>query len=191
LRRRFVEFFSICSSFLAKQAGHGDQALADRLTLLPIESVTWARGLKGRHCSDDEVEKIVALTLIMRRLALRLSARAHSRPLALPEPIARSIGPVIEKERKEFQRLADAVTQVFREESTRLPIPSTNVARESFRNALQEVKSQNLLAGQSLDSIRSFLQLAHRLNVIADDLETCRNQTLSLTLERYWDDYSL
>ena len=80
--------------------------------------------------------------------------------------------------------VADALTRVFREGSTRVPIPSTNAARESFRNALQEVRSQNLLAGQSLDTVRSYLALAHRLDVTADDLETCRDQTLSLALER-------
>ena len=37
----------------------------------------------------------------------------------------------------------------------------------------------------------SYLSLAHRLDVIADDLETGRDQTLALALERYWDDYSL
>jgi hypothetical protein len=47
------------------------------------------------------------------------------------------------------------------------------------------------IAAQSLDSVRGYLALAHRLDVIADDLETCRDHTLSLTLERYWDDYSL
>jgi hypothetical protein len=36
--------------------------------------------------------------------------------------------------------------------------------------------------------VRSYLLLAHRLDVIAD--ETCRDQTLSLALERYRDDYS-
>ena len=191
LRKRFIEFFSTCSSFLTKQPGHGDDAFADRLTLIPIESVSWAKGLKGRHCPDSEVEKIVALTLTMRRLALRLSARAHAQPPALPESIARSIDPVVEKARKDFGVVADALTRVFREGSTRVPIPSTNAARESFRNALQEVRSQNLLAGQSLDTVRSYLALAHRLDVTADDLETCRDQTLSLALERYWDDYSL
>jgi hypothetical protein len=35
------------------------------------------------------------------------------------------------------------------------------------------------------------LAVAHRLDVIADDLEACRNQTMSLPLDRYWDDYSL
>jgi hypothetical protein len=63
--------------------------------------------------------------------------------------------------------------------------------RESFRNALQEVRNQNMLTGQSLEAVRSYLSLAHRLDVIADDLETCRDQTLSLSLERYWGDYSL
>jgi hypothetical protein len=43
LRNRFVEFFSICSTFLSKQHGHGDDPLSDRLSLLPIESVNWAR----------------------------------------------------------------------------------------------------------------------------------------------------
>ncbi|HEX4200812.1 MAG TPA: FUSC family protein, partial [Chthoniobacterales bacterium] len=38
LRNRFVEFFSICSTFLSKQPGHGDHPLCDRLSLLPIES---------------------------------------------------------------------------------------------------------------------------------------------------------
>jgi phosphate uptake regulator len=63
--------------------------------------------------------------------------------------------------------------------------------RESFRNALQEVRNQNMLTGQSLEAVRSYLSLARRLDVIADDLETCRDQTLSLSLERYWGDYSL
>jgi len=147
--------------------------------------------LKGRHCPDSEVEKILALTLTMRRLALRLSARAHTQPPALPETIAKLIDPAVENARTDFRMLADALTRVFREGSIRVPVPSTNPARESFRNALQEVRSQNLLTSQSLDSVRSYLSLAHRLDVIADDLETCRDQTLSLALERYWDDYSL
>ena len=191
LRKRFIDFFSICSNFLTKQPGHGNDALSDRLTLIPIESVSWAKGLKGRHCPDSEVEKILALTLTMRRLALRLSARAHSQPPPIPESIARLIDPAIEKAREDFRMIADALTRVFREGSTRVPVPSTKAARENFRNALQEVRSQNLLAGQSLEPVRSYLALAHRLDVIADDLETCRDQTLSLTLECYWDDYSL
>jgi len=180
LRKRFIEFFSTCSNFLTKQPGHGDDALSDRLTLIPIESVSWANGVKGRHCPEIEVEKIVALTLTMRRLALRLSARAHAQPPALPESIARLLDPVVKKARDNFRVIADALIRVFHEGSTRVPIPSTKAARESFRNALQEVRRQNLLVGQSLESVRSYLSLAHRLDVIADDLETCRDQTLSL-----------
>ncbi len=191
LRKRFVEFFSTCSNFLSKQPGHGHNALSDRLTLVPIESVNWAKGLKGRHCPESEVEKIVALTMTMRRLAARLSARAHAQPPAWPESIARLINPAAEKAREDFRMIADGLTKVFREGSSRVPIPSAKAARENFRNALQEVRSQNLLAGQSLVSVRSFLSVAHRLDVIADDLETCRDQTLALALERYWDDYSL
>jgi multidrug efflux pump subunit AcrA (membrane-fusion protein) len=48
-----------------------------------------------------------------------------------------------------------------------------------------------LLAGQSLETVRSLLSLAHRLDVIADDLEIYRNQALALTIERYWGDYSV
>ena len=64
-------------------------------------------------------------------------------------------------------------------------------ARESFREVLEEVQRKNLLAGQSLEVIISFLSLSHRLEVIADDLESCRNQALALTIERYWGDYVL
>jgi hypothetical protein len=127
----------------------------------------------------------------MRRLALRLSARAHAQPPAIPESIARLIDPVVEKAREDFRTITDALARVFREGSTRVPIPSTKATRESFRNALQEVRSQNLLPGLRLESVRSYLSLAHRLDVIAEDLETCRDQILSLGLERYWDDYSL
>lgn len=191
LRKRFTDFFSISSNFLTKQPGHGDEVLSERLTFIPIESVSWAKGLKGRPCPEGEVEKIVALTMTMRRLARRLSARAHAQPPVLPESIARLIDPVVGKARDDFRMIADALTRVFREGSTQVPIPSTNAARESFRNALQEVRSQNLLSGQSLESVRSYLSLAHRLDVIADDLEICRDQTSSLALEHYWDDYSL
>src|SRR6516162_8251262 len=87
-----------CSNFLTKQPGHDDEVLSETLTLIPIESVSWAKGLKGRHCPESEVEKIVALTFTMRRLALRLSARAHASPsLALPEEVARLIDPVVKK----------------------------------------------------------------------------------------------
>jgi hypothetical protein len=127
----------------------------------------------------------------MRRLALRLSTRAHAESPALPEGIVRLIDPVVEKARENFRITCDALTRVFREGSTRVPVPSTRAARENFRNALQEVRNQNLLAGQSLETVRACLSLAHRLDVIADDLETCHDQTLSLLLERYWDDYSL
>jgi hypothetical protein len=78
LRKRFIEFFSICSNFLAKPPGHGDKALSDRLTLIPIEAVSWVRGMKGRHCPESEVEKMLALTVTMRRRALYLSARARA-----------------------------------------------------------------------------------------------------------------
>ena len=70
-------------------------------------------------------------------------------------------------------------------------MPSAEEARESFREILQEVRSQTLLANQSLETVISFLSLSHRLEVIADDLESCRNQALALTIERYWDDYIL
>jgi hypothetical protein len=46
-------------------------------------------------------------------------------------------------------------------------------------------------ADQSLETVISFLSLSHRLEVIADDLESCRNQALALTIERYWADYVL
>jgi uncharacterized membrane protein YccC len=191
LRNRFVEFFSICSTFFSKQPGHGDNSLSDRLSLLPIESVNWVRGLKGRHCPESEVEKIMGLTMTMRRLALRLSERARIKPSPLPESIAQLIDPVVEEAREEFRTIADGLTKVFREGSTKVQIPSAKVARENFQTALQQVRSQNLLAGQSLESVTSYLSLANRLDVIADDLEACRNQTVSLTLDRYWDDYSL
>jgi hypothetical protein len=191
LRKSFTDFFSICSNFLTKPPGHDDEVLCETLTFIPIESVSWAKGLKGRHCPASEVEKIVALTLTMRRLALRLSARAQARSPALPEEIARLIDPVVEKARENFRKTSDALMQVFRGGSTRIPVPSTHAARDSFRTALQEVRNQNLLIGKSLEVARSYLSLAHRLDVIADDLETCRDQTLSLALERYWDDYSL
>jgi hypothetical protein len=191
LRKRFVDFFSICSNFLARPPGHDDEMLSERLTLIPIECVNWAKGLRGRHCPEAEVQKLVALTMTMRRLALRLSVRAHAQAPALPEGIARLVEPVVEKARENFRITSDALMQAFSEGSTRVPVPSIRTTREGLRNALQEVRNQNLLVGQNLEAVRSYLSLAHRLDVIADDLETCRDQTLSLSLERYWGDYSL
>jgi hypothetical protein len=191
LRKRFVDFFSICSNLLAKPPGHGNEMLSQRLTMIPIESVSWVQGLKGRHCPEAEVQKLVALTLTMRRLALRLSARANAQSPAFPEAISRLVDPAVEKAREGFRTTADALTRVFREGSTRIPVPSTRTTRESFLDVLQEVRNQNLLVGQNLETVRSYLSLAHRLDVIADDLETCHDQTLSLILERYWGDYSL
>lgn len=191
LRKRFVDFFSICSNFLARPPGHDDEMLSERLTLIPIECVNWAKGLRGRHCPEAEVQKLVALTMTMRRLALRLSVRAHAQAPALPEGIARLVDPVVEKARENFRITSDALMQAFSEGSTRVPVPSIRTTREGLRNALQEVRNQNLLVGQNLEAVRSYLSLAHRLDVIADDLETCRDQTLSLSLERYWGDYSL
>jgi uncharacterized membrane protein YccC len=191
LRKRFIEFFSICSNFLAKAPGHGDEMFSERLTLIPIEAVSWVRGLRGRHCPGTEVEKVVALTVTMRRLALDLSNRARRQWPALPESIARLVDPSVQKAKEEFRATSAALANVFREGSTRLAVPSTKAVRESFRNILQEVRRQDLLAGQSLETVRSLLSLAHRLDVIADDLEICRNQALALTIEHYWGDYSL
>jgi uncharacterized membrane protein YccC len=191
LRKRFIEFFSICSNFLAKPPGHGDKALSDRLTLIPIEAVSWVRGMKGRHCPESEVEKMLALTVTMRRLALYLSARARAQLRGRPKSIAHVVDPSIEKAREEFRTTTEALITVFREGSTRVTVPSTKAARESFRNTLQEVHRQDLLADQNLEAIRDFLSFAHRLDAIADDLELCRQRALSLAIERYWDDYSL
>jgi uncharacterized membrane protein YccC len=191
LRKLFVDFFSICSNFLAKPPGHGDQMLSERLTLIPIECVNWAKGLKGRDCQEAEVQKLVALTLTMRRLALRLSTRADAQPPELPEGIATLMDPILEKARESFRTTSEALMRVFQDGSTRIPVPSTRATRESFRNGLQVVRNQNLLVGQNLEAVRSYLSLAHRLDVIADDLETCHDQVLDLALERYWGDYSL
>ena len=186
-----MEFFSICSNFLAKSPGHGDELLSERLTLIPVEAVSWVRGLKGRHCPETEVEKMLAFTVTMRRLALDLSNRARRQVPALPESIARLIDPGIEKAKEEFRTTSDALATVFRDGSTRFAVPSTNAVREGFRKILDEVRREELLAGQSLETVRSLLSLAHRLDVIADGLEICRNQASALTIERYWGDYSL
>ena len=80
---------------------------------------------------------------------------------------------------------------IFREGSTRVDVPTAQEARESFREALEEVRRKGLLADQSLETVISFLSLSHKLEVIAEDLESCRNQALDLRIERYWEDYVL
>jgi len=191
LRKRLIEFFSICSSFLAKPPGHGDEALSSRLTLIPIEAVNWVRGLQGRNCPETEVEKLQRLTVTMRRLALHLSSRARRDRPALPESITRLVDPCVLKARGKFREISEGLGNVFREGSTRVDVPSVEKARENFRDILQEVRRQNLLSDQSLETVISFLSLSHRLDVIANDLESCRTQTLALTIERYWGDYTL
>jgi p-hydroxybenzoic acid efflux pump subunit AaeB len=191
LRKRLVEFFSIGSNLIASPPGHGEEALSKRLPLIPIEAVHWVRGLQGHSCPQDEVAKMLALTVMMRRLALHLSNRARREAPDLPENITRLVEPCVQKTREEFRETSEALANVFREGSTRVAVPSTAAARESFRGVLQEVRKQNLLADQSLKTVISFLSLSHRLDVIADDLEICRSQALALTIERYWGDYSL
>jgi hypothetical protein len=134
---------------------------------------------------------MLALTVIMRRLALHLSNRARREAPALPENITSLVEPCVQKTREEFCKTTDALANVFRVGSAQVAVPSTGTARESFRAVLQEVRSQNLLADQSLETVISFLALAHRLDVIADDLDICRTQAVALTIERYWGDYSL
>ena len=70
-------------------------------------------------------------------------------------------------------------------------MPTALEARESFRKVLQEVRTRGLLADQGLQAVTSFLSLSHRLEAIAGDLESCRNQVLALRIEDYWDDYIL
>ena len=55
-------------------------------------------------------------------------------------------------------------------------MPTAEQERESFRDMLREVRTKDLHADQSLETVISFLSLSHRLEVIADDLESCRNQ---------------
>lgn len=191
LRKRFIEYFSICSNFLAKSPGHGDTAQCERLTLIPIEAVSWVKGLKGRHCPESEVEKLLELVVTMRRLALYLTTRARLQLPPLPENIAHVVDTSVHEAREEFRKIPEALITVFREGSTRVEVPSMKAAHEDFRTALQQVRSQGLLVDQGTDSVRSLLSLAHRLDVISEDLELCREQTLALKIEQYWDDYSL
>jgi uncharacterized membrane protein YccC len=191
LRKRLIEFFSICSNLIASPPGHGDEALSKRLPLIPMEAVHWVRGLQGRSCPQGEVANMLTLTLTMRRLALHLTNRARREAPALPENITSLVEPCVQKTREEFCKTTDALANVFRVGSTQVAVPSTGTARESFRAVLQEVRSQNLLSDQSLETVISFLALAHRLDAIADDLDICRTQALALTIERYWGDYSL
>ena len=95
LRKRLIEFFSICSNLIASPPGHGDEALSKRLTLIPIEAVHWVRGLEGRSCPQGDVAKMLTLTVMMRRLALHLSSRARSERPALPEGITRLVDPCV------------------------------------------------------------------------------------------------
>jgi hypothetical protein len=156
-----------------------------------MEAVSWVRGLKGLNCPEAEVEKLLRLTVTMRGLALHLSSRARREIPALPENITRLVDPCVLKARERFREISEGLGNVFREGSTRVDVPSVEKARESFRDILQEVRRQNLLSDQSLETVISFLSLSHRLDVIADDLESCRTQTLALTIERYWGDYTL
>jgi hypothetical protein len=130
------------------------------------------------------------LILTMRGLALRLSSRARREGPAMPESITRLVDPCVLKAREKFREISEALGVVFREASTRVDVPSAE-ARQSFRDTVQEVRRQNLLVDQSLETVTSFLSLSHRLDLIANDLETCRNLALALTIERYWDDYVL
>src|SRR5260370_17092256 len=41
LRKRFIEFFSICSNFLSKPSGHGAKPLSNLLPLIPLQPLTW------------------------------------------------------------------------------------------------------------------------------------------------------
>lgn len=191
LRKRLIEFFSICSNFLAKPPGHGDEALSSRLTLIPIEAVNWVRGLQGLNCPETEVEKLLRLTVTMRGLALHLSTRARRERAALPESITSLADPYVLKTREKFRKVSEGLGNVFREGSTRVDVPTAEEDRESFRDILREVRRKDLLADQSLETVISFLSLSHRLEVIADDLESCRNQALALTIERYWGDFVL
>jgi hypothetical protein len=191
LRKRLIEFFLICSNFLAKPPGHRDEALSNRLTLIPMEAVNWARGLQGRNCPETEVEKLLTLTATMRGLALHLSSRARRERPALPESITRLMDPCALKAKEKFREISEGLAIVFEEGSTRVDVPSAEEARASFRDRLQEVRRKDLLVDQSLETVISFLSLAHRLEVIADDLESCRNQALALLIEDYWGDYLL
>jgi len=95
------------------------------------------------------------------------------------------------KAREKFREISQGLVIVFQKGSTPVEVPSAEEARASFRDILQEVRRQDLLADQSLETVISFLSLAHRLEVIADDLAICRNQALALTIEDYWGDYLL
>jgi hypothetical protein len=95
------------------------------------------------------------------------------------------------KTREKFRKVSEGLGNVFREGSTRVDVPTAEEERESFRDMLREVRRKDLLADQSLETVISFLSLSHRLEVIADNLESCRNQALALTIERYWGDYVL
>jgi hypothetical protein len=127
----------------------------------------------------------------MRRLALHLSTRARRERPALPESITGLVHPCVLKAREKFREISEGLGNIFREGSTRVDVPTAQEARESFREALEEVRRKGLLADQSLETVISFLSLSHKLEVIAEDLESCRNQALDLRIEDYWDDYIL
>ena len=127
----------------------------------------------------------------MRRVALHLGTRARSERPPLPESIMGPVDPCVLKTREKFREISEGLGNVFREGSTRVDVPTTQEARESFRDILQEVRRKDLLVDQSLETVISFLSLSHRLEVIADDLESYRNQALALAIERYWGDYVL
>ena len=132
LRKRLIEFFSICSNLMAKPPGHGDEALSKSSDFDPDRSSALGERTPGAQLSGAEVEKLLTLTVIMRRLALHLSNRARREAPALPENITRLVEPCVQKTREEFRETTEALANVFREGSTRVAVPSTEDGTREF-----------------------------------------------------------
>ncbi len=191
LRNLFTEFFTTCTRLILAGPGTGETPASQRLNLIPLETIKWIHGLRSAVCSEEEVRKLLDLSVTLRALALHVTGRAKLHAPSLPANLATILDPSVAQLRKELGKASETCGKVFRK-GRRIPeTPHLAEARRQLLDAVSVVRSQGLVQRLAPGPLLEFYALVHHAELMSRRFIRSETQLNHLELERYWGDYAL
>ena len=91
----------------------------------------------------------------------------------------------------EFGQMTDAFADCFRKGDCRREFPTVRGALDGLRRRADQIRREGILSTESLDAPVQLLEFISRCQRFGEALEECASLIKSLSIHRYWGDYSL
>ena len=188
LRDDLVEFFGQLKAFSNRKLPM--KKIQTRLALLPIEALQATKGIRLLGFTGEQQRQFELLIRALSSLAAHRTGLARRR-FELPAKLDALVHSELERLEIEFDQMADAFADCFREGDCRREFPTVRGALEGLRQRAAQIRRERILASESLDAPIQLLEIVSRCQLVGDSLEECAGLIKSLSIHRYWGDYAL